>query len=106
MEPCSSFFMYINKNWKRHKKLNCYYNNKKLIEKFEHNKNCFSGLRMEEIKALLGEPNLEEADLFSYMLSEKCASTILHDNDYVVYFFINKNKKIEGVEIKKIHKDY
>lgn len=91
-ENCLELYMKIEKMWRVHNSVHCYYYKKALVEEIMANKQCFVGLDTLAVISLLGKPNRKESNTIEYNLSKNCQSGDDYLADYLLRFYIDFNK--------------
>ena len=107
---CIDLFNEIEKKWAvYHTKLKegeCYFYNKKLTERILEHRDCFIGLKIDEVTKLLGEPSQISGHNYFYLMSKNCSNEYDYINDKYHHLRFTALDTIGTVDYYPIATDY
>ena len=103
---CGNLKNEIQNKWAIHKEFDCYFYNKKLIEKIIKESTCFIGISEDELKSLFGKPNRSENSIIRYNIAKECGQNNDIYGDYNLIFRMrydeNNLKEVSSIKFDKV----
>lgn len=92
---CENLVSLVQKNWKKHKKLNYYKGDNDFIAIIQRDyRKCITSLTGKEIIAILGQPSEDDPDFVYYFLGESCLHPMRENCEALIFYFNEDGGKV------------